>query len=221
MCRRIAWIGLAVMIGGCSRPEPSAARPDAAASNSSPAADPAANVKLPDAVAGEQEKKFNSPEEETAYWQEKIGNEVKRRFEKLDKEKIEKFYEKLPAAEKANVDRIRSWLPHKRIMEMSNVDEVVMTITSNPEQFDVDLALKRLLEYADDSGADRILKNLGVTKPKAIVRFRMDFGQVTPDVQAIVWGITQKVKREGFGSLSTSERALVQSRPGLFPTLYP
>jgi hypothetical protein len=223
MVRYFLAIGLAIAVAGCSPSEPAIKRqapmPPASAANNDASAP--AEPAPPESKAAEPDKKFNSPEEEIAYWEEKSISEIKQRFVKYDKAAIQKSFDKLSREEKANVERIRSWLPHKRITEMSNVEEDVMTITNNPEQFDVELSLRRLLEYADDSGAYRLLKNLGVTKPKQIVAFRMDFGQVTPDVQAVVWGITQKAKNQGVASLTTSERALFQARRGLFPAFYP
>jgi len=223
MGRRFWAIGVTVLIAGCSPAEPTIKRqaspPPASASKDDAAAAP--ETAPVEAKATEPTKKFNSPEVEMAYWEDKTIREIKSRFDKLDKATIQKAFDKLSPEEKANVERIRSWLPHKRITEMSNVDEDVVTITSHPEQFDAVLSLHRLLEYADDSGAYRLLKNLGVTEPKKIVAFRMDFGQITPDVQAVVWGITQKAKNQGVSSLTTSERALFQARRGLFPAFYP
>jgi hypothetical protein len=219
MRRFILCAGLVMIACGCSQGDASSARPSTPASQ--PAEDVAAKLQLPPAKPVEPDLKFNSQEEEIAYWEQKIITESVRRFEKLDKAAVQKRFDDLSPTDKANIERIRTWLPHKRIKEMSNVDEDVTMIASNPDQFDTALAIKRLLEYGDESGSYHLLKNLGVTKPKAIVIFRMEFGQVTPDIQTIIWGVTQKVAKEGMGSLTGSERILLQNRRGLFPTLYP
>jgi hypothetical protein len=64
-----------------------------------------------------------------------------------------------------------------------------------------------------------LLKNLGATNPKAMVRFRLAFGQITPDQQALVWGVTQRVKERGFKNLTHTDEMLLQ-RQALFPTIF-
>jgi len=211
--------GLVIITSGCSQNDSGSARSSAPASQ--PVEDAAAKLQLPPVKAPEPELKFNSPEEEIKYWEEKLISETVRRFEKLDKAAIQKHFDELSPTEKANIERIRTWLPHKRIREMSNIEEDVTTLASHLEQFDVAVAIKRLLEYGDESGSYQLLKNLGVTKPQAIVLFRVEFGQITPEVQAVIWGITEKATKEGMGSLSGSERSLLQTRRALFPTVYP
>jgi hypothetical protein len=219
MRRFILCVGVVIIANGCSQNDSGSARSSAPASQ--PVEDTAAKLQLPPVKPLEPELKFNSPEEEIKYWEEKVISATVARHEKLDKAAIQKRFDDLPATEKANIERIRTWLPHKRIREMSNIEEDVTTLASHLEQFEVAVAVKRLLEYGDESGSYRLLKNLGVTKPQAIVLFRIEFGQVTPDIQTVIWGITQKATKEGMGSLSASELSLVQTRRGLFPTLYP
>jgi hypothetical protein len=156
-----------------------------------------------------------------AYWEDEYIQAAVRKQESRDKESLERAFEKLSQSDQAAILRIRSWLPHKRITEMGNVEDDLRIISSHPEQFDIALACRRMLEYADDSGARKILKNLGVERPKAIVSFRIDYGQLLPTVQQMVWGITEKLKTTGYASLTESERALFHARPGLFPTFFP
>jgi hypothetical protein len=113
------------------------------------------------------------------------------------------------------------WLPHKRVAEMNNVNDDIRVLSTYLDHFDVAVACRRMLEYADDTGAEQILKNLGVDQPKRMVAFRIDYGQLLSDVQGVVWGITQKVKSEGFDGLTDTERLLMRKRPGLFPTIFP
>ena len=79
---------------------------------------------------------------------------------------------------------------------MGNVDEDVTTLAKNADQFEPALAIKRMLEYADESGARRLLKNLGVTNPQAMVRFRLAYGQITPEMQGASLGRNAESQRE-------------------------
>lgn len=202
-------------IAGCSGSEPVAAR----RVESTEAAEVPIQPKLTESIEDDSTLKFESVEAEMAYWQSRAITEVKKRFEKLTPAEIQKIFSELKPEEQASVQRVQSWLPHKRIMEMGNPAQDVAIITGFPTQFDVDLAMQRMLEYADDSGAAVLMKNMGVTKPKAMVWFRMEFGQISPEAQSMIWGIHQKLKEGGLAKLSPSELGLLQTRPGLFPRL--
>jgi hypothetical protein len=209
------WLGLILAACGCSQGEPVAPKPPPKAESTDPPLKPV----LPSVISTEPDKTFNSLEEGIAYWEQQLIEDNQRLREKKTKEEIKKRFDALPANEKASIERIRAWLPNKRIMEMGNVDEDVPILANNADQFEPVLAIKRMLEYADESGAPRLLKNLGVTNPKAMVRFRLAFGQITPDQQALVWGVTQRVKERGFKNLTHTDQMLLQ-RQALFPTIF-
>ena len=213
--RRTWWLGLVLAAGGCSQGEPVAEKSPPRAESSDPPLQPV----LPSVISTEPEKTFNSLEEGIAYWEQQLIEDNQRLREKKTKEEIKKRFDSLPANEKASIERVRTWLPNKRITEMDNVDEDVPTLANNADQFEPALAIKRMLEYADESGAPRLLKNLGVTNPKAMVRFRLAYGQITPDQQALVWGVTQRVKTQGFKNLTHTDQMLLQHQ-GLFPTIF-
>jgi hypothetical protein len=211
------WIALLGALG-CAKSEPVAVPRAASEPNSSDPAIAPIQPKLTDVLADEPTIKFETVEAEIAYWQARGIKEVKKRFEKLTEAEVQKIFDELSPHEQANIRRIRTWLPHKRISEMGNVAEDVQTLTSFPTQFDPELALNRLLELADDSGAPLLIKKLGIKSPRAIVEFRMEFGQISPDTQTLIWGINQKIRTEGIESLAPSELAIVRARPGLFPS---
>jgi hypothetical protein len=213
--RRMWCFGLLLAAGGCSQGEPVAQKPPPRTESTDPALKPV----LPSVLITEPDKTFSTLEEGIAYWEQQLIEDNQRQREKKTKEEIQKRFDRLPANEKANIERIRAWLPNKRITEMGNVDEDIPTLATNADQFEPALAIKRMLEYADESGAQRLLKNLGVTNPKAMVRFRLAFGQITPDQQTLVWGVTQRVKEKGFKNLSHTDEMLLQKQ-ALFPTIF-
>jgi hypothetical protein len=218
MLRNLAlWTALFGTVG-CSKSEPVAVPRAASEPNSSDPAHAPIQPKLTDVLGEEPKIKFETVEAETAYWQARAIEEVKKRFEKLTEAEAKKVFDELKPHEQANIQRIRTWLPHKRISEMGNAGEDVQTLTNFPTQFDTELALKRLLEFADDSGAPVLIEKLGIKSPKAIVWFRMEYGQISPETQSLVWGINQKIRTEGIASLAPSELAIVRARPGLFPS---
>lgn len=202
---------------GCSKSDPSIARTTASAQIGNPSTEAPIQPKLTAESFGEVPAKFESVEAELDYWQRRVIDDVKKRFASLTEADIQKEFDNLEPHIKASVQRIKTWLPHKRISEMGNAGNDVIILTSFPKQFDAEIALRRLLEFGDDSGAPELIRKLGVKAPRAIVGFRMDFGQIGPDTQALVWGINQKLRSGGSTKLSPSEFALVQSRPALFP----
>ena len=213
--RRTWWLGMALVAGGCSHGEPVPPKSPPRAESTDPPLQPV----LPSVISTEPEKTFSSLEEGIAYWEQQVIDENRRLYENKTKAEIKKRFDSLPDNEKANIERIRAWLPNKRITEMGNIDEDVTTIATNADQFEPALSIKRMLEYADESGAPQLLKNLGVTNPRATVRFRLAYGQITPEMQALVWGVTQRVKKNGFQNLTYTDQMLLK-RQGLFPTIF-
>jgi hypothetical protein len=203
------------MAGGCSHGDPVPPKSPPRAESTDPPLQPV----LPSVISTEPEKTFSSLEEGIAYWERQVVEENRQLYSKKTKAEIKKRFDSLQDSEKASVERIRAWLPSKRITEMGNVDEDVTTLANNADQFEPALAIQRMLEYADESGAQQLLKNLGVTNPRAMVRFRLAYGQITPEMQALVWGVTQRVKQNGFQNLTHTDQMLLK-RQGLFPTIF-
>jgi hypothetical protein len=216
-------LALAVATAGCARSVSSSA----ASTDSLPPLTAEEEAAIEARVASRSKfappetKKFASREEETAHWENEYIQAGVRAQETADKAALQLAFDKLSASDQASILRIRTWLPHKRIAEMDNVEDDVRVLADFPEHFDMALARRRMLEYADDSGALQILKNLGVDRPKSMVAFRIEFGQLLPKVQGAIWGITQKYNNGQFDELSDAERSLMRKRPGLFPTIYP